>query len=57
MDKYIDLDKSCLTGTEKKEVRYMLYKYKDAFRLRDKIGTCSYIEVEVDVTDKMPFFI
>ena len=35
----------------------MLYRYKDAFRLRDEIGTCPKIEVEIDVTDKSPFFI
>ena len=35
----------------------MLYKYKDAFSLRDEIGTCLNIEVEIDVTDKSSFFI
>ena len=35
----------------------MLYKYKGAFSLRDEIGTCPNIEVEIDVTDKSPFFI
>ena len=35
----------------------MLYKYKDAFSLRDKIGTCLKIEVGIEVTDKSPFFI
>ena len=35
----------------------MLYKYKEAFSLRDEIGTCSNIEVEIEVTDKSPFFI
>ena len=34
-----------------------LYKYKYAFSLRDKIGTCPNIEVEIDITDKSPFFI
>ena len=57
LDKYIDLDISCLTKEEKKEVMEMLYKYKDAFSLRDEIGTCSNIEVEIDVMDKSPFFI
>ena len=38
-DKYIDLDKSCQMDTEKKQVMDMLYKYKDAFNLRDEIGT------------------
>ena len=35
----------------------MLYKYKEAFCLTDEIGTCSNIEVEIDVTDKSPFLI
>ena len=35
----------------------MLYKYKETFSLRDKIGTCQNIKVEIDVTDKSPFFI
>ena len=35
----------------------MLYKYKEAFSLRDKIGTCSNMEVGFDVTDKSPFSI
>ena len=35
----------------------MLYKYKEAFHLRDEIGTCPNIEVGIDVTDKSPFFI
>ena len=30
---------------------------KDTFSLRDKIGTCPNIEVEIDITDKTPFFI
>ena len=33
----------------------MLHKYKDAFSLRDEIGTCPNIEVEINVTDKSPF--
>ena len=35
----------------------MLYKYKEAFSLRDEIGTCPNIEVEIEVTDKSTFFI
>ena len=48
IERYIDLDKSCLTQEEKKEVMKILYKYKDAFSLRDEIGTCPNIEVEID---------
>ena len=35
----------------------MLFKYIEAFSLRDEIGTCLNIEVEIGVTDKSPFFI
>ena len=34
----------------------MEYKYRDAFSLRDEIGTCSNIEAEIEVKDKSPFF-
>ena len=57
LDKYINLDNSCLSREEKKEVMDMLYRYKEAFSLRDEIGTCLNIEVEINVTDKSPFFI
>ena len=57
LDKYIDLDKSCLTESEKKEVRDIIYKYKDAFNLRDEIGTCPNVEIDIDIMDKTPFFI
>ena len=57
LDKYIDVDQSCLSKEEKKEVMDMLYRYREAFSLRDEIGTCPNIEVEIDVTDKSTFFI
>ena len=57
LDKYADLDKPCLSGMERKQVMDMLYKYIDAFSLRDEIETCPNIEVEIDITDKSSFFI
>ena len=57
LDKYIDLDKSCLMEKEKKEVMGMLYKYKEEFTLRDEIGICTNIEIEINVADRSPFFI
>ena len=57
LDKYIDLDKSCFTASEKREARDMIYKYKDAFSLRDEIGTCPNIEIDIGIMDKAPFFI
>ena len=55
LEKYINLDNTCLT--EKEEIMDMLYKYKEAFSLRDEIGTCPNIEVGIDVTDKSLFSI
>ena len=57
LQKYINLDNTCLTEREKKEVMYMLYKYKGAFSLRDEVGTCPNIEVGIDVTGKLPFLL
>ena len=57
LEKYIDLSNTCLHKEGEEEVMDMLYKYKEAFSLRDEIGTCPNIEVEINVTDKLPFFI
>ena len=55
LEKYIDLDKLCLTDAEKTQVRDMIFKYKDDFSLWDEIGTCPNIEIDIDVMDKTPF--
>ena len=57
LEKHINLDDSCLTESEKTQVRDMIYEYREAFSLRDEIGTCPNIEIDIDVTDKTPFFI
>ena len=57
LEKYVNLDNSCLNKEEKIKVMDMLLKYKEAFSLRNDIGTCPNIEVEIDVTGKSPFFI
>ena len=55
VDKHIDLESSCLTKEERKEVMEMLYKYREAFSLRDEIGMCPNIKVEIEVIGKSPF--
>ena len=55
--KNINLDDTCLSREEKEEVMDMLYKYKDAFSLRDEIGTCPNIDVGIEVMDKSPFLL
>ena len=57
LEKYIDLGASCLNKEERAKVMDMLYKYKETFSLRDEIGTCPHIEVDIEVTDRSPFFI
>ena len=57
LDKYIDLEGSCLTKQEKQRLRDLIYDYKDEFSLRDEICMCPNIKVEIDVTDNSPFFI
>ena len=54
LDKYVNLDNSCLTKIEKKQVRDLLYQYKDAFSLRDKIGQCQNIEIEKTLQTNHP---
>ena len=57
LDKYVDLEISFLSDSGKKQVMDMSYKYNYAFSLRYEIGTCSNIEIEINITDKSPFFI
>ena len=57
LEKHINLDSSCLTESEKTQLRDMIYEYREAFSLREEIGTCPNIEIDIDVTDKTPFFI
>ena len=57
LEKYIDLKGSCLDDSERMQVMEMLYDYKDVFSLRDEIGMCPSIEVNIEVTDNSAFFI
>ena len=56
LENFINLERSCLMEMERKEVMDMLYKYEGAFSLRDEIGNCPNIEIEIDITDKSPYF-
>ena len=56
LEKYIDLELSCLNKKEQVEVMDLLYKYREAFSLRDEMAHAQ-IEVEIEVMDKSPFFI
>ena len=55
----VDLSQSCLTSTQKVEFLDLLEKYKDEFCLHDEIGIglAPHMQVHLDMTDKIPFFI
>ena len=57
LEKHINLQDSCLTESEKTQVRDMIYIYREAFSLRDEIGTCPNMEINIDVTDRTPFLL
>ena len=57
LENYIDLSDSDITEREKEKLYKVLYKYKKAFSLRDEIGLCQSMEVELELRDETPFFI
>ena len=57
LKEYIDLSDSDITREEKRNLYKVLYKYKKAFSLRDEIGLCQSMEVELELKDESPFFI
>ena len=57
LENYIDLSDSDITEKEKDKLHKVLYKYKKAFSLRDEIGLCQSMEVELELRDETPFFI
>ena len=57
LEKYVDLSNSCLHKKEKEEVMDMFCKYKEVFSLGDEIVTWPNIEVEINVTDRLPFLL
>ena len=57
LEEFIDLTDSDITETEKKNLYKLLYKYKKEFSLRDEIGLCQSMEVELELKDESPFFI
>ena len=53
----VDLTDSHITKEQKEDLIQILIEYRDAFSLRDEIGTCPHMEVELELTDTTPFFI
>ena len=57
LDNTINLSNSCLTSTEKMRLMTVIKQYKKAFSLRDEIGECPNIRLNIDVIDDSPFFV
>ena len=55
--KYINLSESHLTENEKEEVMDLIIDNKKAFSLRDEIGKCPDIKVNIEVNDPSTFFV
>ena len=55
--KYIDLPESHLTESEKEEVMDLVINNKKAFSLRDEIGKCPDIKINIEVNDPSTFFV
>ena len=56
LENFVDLSDSDITEAEKRNLYKLLYKYKKAFSLRDEIGLCQSMEVELELKDESPFF-
>ena len=57
IEKFVDLTDSDMTEEEKFEFIQVLKDYRDAFSLRDEIGECPNIRIDIDVIDDSPFFV
>ncbi len=57
IDKFVDLQSSNLNRSQRRKVKQMLHTHKEAFSLRDEIGDCPFMEIDIEVVDKTPFFI
>ena len=53
----IDLSQSHLTSKEKAKLMKLVVKYREAFSLRDEIGACPNLTVDIQVIDESPFFV
>ena len=52
-----DLTKSALSAEEKNNLMDIIIDHKAALSLRDEIGECLNLEVNIDIVDDSPFFV
>ena len=51
------MDDATLNDKQTEEFLAKLDDYHDVFSLRDEIGTCPFIEVQLKLKDETPFFV
>ena len=51
------MSNSHLISKEKAKLMKLILRYRDAFSLRDEIGTCPNLKVDIKVIDGSPFFV
>ena len=57
LEEYVDLSDSDLDPSEKDTLLKLMKQHKEAFSLRDEIGKCPNIKIDIDVVDDSPFFV
>ena len=57
LESTIDLSEACITERQKQALYKILLKYREAFSLRDEIGLCPNMEVNLETKDETLFFI
>ena len=57
LEKYVDLSDSDLDPSEKDTLLKLMKQRKEAFSLRDEIGKCPNIKIDIDVVDDSTFFV
>ena len=53
----LNLKDSVLDEKGKEEFSEKVVQFTDVFSLRDKIGTCPFIEIHLKLEDETPFFV
>ena len=53
----VPLKDSSLNAVEKERLYDLMTTYKEAFSIRDEIGTCPFFEVRLELRDDKPFFV
>ena len=47
----IDVSEACITERQKQTLYKILFKYREAFSLRDEIGSCQNMKVKLELKD------